>query len=107
MVPKTVLVGLPWCECDEKGRPTRASRYAWIQFGDRLPTNFHGQPQRAERWRTFGRAYDELGKYVHVAEVTPQSFMDIEVRLNSLQVCLGQYLMDGLDRLKGVAMRDR
>ena len=39
--PYDHLKTLRWCKLDDKGQPTRASRYAWILHGDDLP------PERA------------------------------------------------------------
>ncbi len=55
--PYDHLKTLQWCKLDEKGRPTRATRYGWILYGDNLPAQFNNDPSSDPVWKSFHQAY--------------------------------------------------
>lgn len=100
MSPYEYLKQLDWCKFDDKGEPTRASRYAWILHGDNLPDDLNSNPSNDPIWRSFKVAYKGIQKYVHTTDVKKVDILYVKTHLKSLQVGLEQYLREGFDRLK-------
>jgi len=98
------LKTLPWCELDKEGKPIRAVRYGWIRYGDNLPPELKNNSIKDLRWKVFGQAYSELGKFIHKAGFDKTSRSQIETALKALEIGLIDYLKDGMTRL--IASRD-
>lgn len=94
------LKSLDWCKLDDKGRPTRATRFAWILYGDTLPGDLDSNPSNDPIWKPFKDAYDNLHKYVHTTNIKSTDVLYVETHLKSLQIGLEQYLREGLERLE-------
>ncbi len=90
---------LPWCKLDDKDRPTRATRYAWILYGDTLPAQHNNDPTNDLVWKPFGEAYGRLNKYVHISDVTTADILSVDTQLKIIQVGLEQYLREGFERI--------
>ena len=101
---KEHLRGLAWCKLDNKGDPIRAVRYGWISYGDSLPQELKNDPSEDLRWKVFGQAYGELGKFVHKADYDKTSRVQVESALKALEIGLIGYLRDGMAKL--IAARD-
>lgn len=97
--PYDHLESLDWCEMDERGRPTRATRYAWILYGDTLPEELNNNPSNDHIWKPFGQAFDKLQRYLHVSNVTNTDILYVENYVKTIQVGLEQYLREGSQRL--------
>ncbi|RJR53581.1 MAG: hypothetical protein C4576_01455 [Desulfobacteraceae bacterium] len=100
LVPYDDLVKLEWCKLDEKARPTRASRYAWILHGVILPSELGGNPSADAIWKAFGKSYDELQRFVHLTSITRSERFYVERLLSAIQDGLSEYVSRGFDRLK-------
>jgi len=97
--PYDHLKTLQWCKLDEKGRPTRATRYGWILYGDVLPAQYNNDPSNDLVWKSFHQAYDRLHKYVHISDLTKADILSVETQLKTIQVGIEQYLREGHQRL--------
>lgn len=96
------LKSLPWCRLDNKQEPIRAARCAWIKYGDALPDELKGDPSEDVLWKSFGKAYSVLGKYIHVAPCDATSVAEVETALIGLELGIEEYLMAGTQRLQEV-----
>lgn len=103
MRPYDHLKSLQWCRFDNKGDPTRATRYAWILYGDDLPSHLEGNPSNDKIWKSLGHRYRDLQKYVHCSDTSGSDAKIIDGCLRAIQVSLEEYLEAGIDRLKQFA----
>ncbi|MCK5487271.1 MAG: hypothetical protein KAI86_13725 [Desulfobacterales bacterium] len=97
--PYDHLKTLSWCKLDEEDRPTRATRYAWILYGDNLSAQYNNDPSNDLVWKSFHQAYKRLNKYVHISELTKADILSVETQLKIIQIGLEQYLREGFERL--------
>lgn len=92
------LKSLEWCELDDNDKPTRATRFAWIYYGDVLPPGLKNKPSNDQQWKNFNESYGKLQKTIHKIDVK------LPVRINSifktLEIGLVNYLEAGMGRLK-------
>ena len=100
MTPYDYLKTLQWHRLDNKGNPTRATRFAWIHYGDNLPHSLDGKPYNDDIWKSLKRSYNDLQKYVHCSETSQMEAKIIETNLKAIGVSLEEYLEAGFDRLK-------
>jgi len=102
-VPYDRLAKLIWCRFDDKGKPTRASRFAWILHGDSLPAELDNDPCKDNVWKRFGKNYAALQRYVHTSDIKQSDLLTIDLTLKALQEALEEYLNLGIKRLKNNA----
>ena len=100
LVPYDQLKKLNWCQFDNKGKPTRASRFAWILYGDSLPEKFDNNPNKDIVWEKLGKNYAILQKFVHISDIKQSDHYTIEFVMKALQEALEEYLKIGISRLK-------
>ncbi len=100
MVPQGELSKCPWCEYDKEGKPTRASRYAYIRYGPNLPPQLNKNPGQDPSWKPISEAYNLLNKYTHRADTTAEGLAEIKVHLKIIQSHLTIYLVEGQARLR-------
>jgi hypothetical protein len=98
--PYDHLARLPWCQYDDKGKPTRASRFAWILHGDNLPAELNNDPSQDPLWKILSQNYEKLNKYVHISTIQEGDITYLKTMLSAIQECLEEYLHKGIDRLK-------
>ncbi len=99
-VPQDDLAKLPWCKYDDKGKPTRASKFAWILHGEDLPEELNNEPAQDPVWKILSQNYEKLNKYVHISEVQEGDITYLKTILAAIQECLEQYLHQEMGRLK-------
>lgn len=98
--PYDHLATLHWCQFDDKGKPTRLSRFAWILHGDTLPVELGNDPTKDTSCKALKKNYDALQKYVHMVQIEQSDLIAIELILKTLQVSLEEYLHFGMGRLE-------
>ena len=86
--PYDHLAKLSWCQFDQKSKPTRASRFAWLLHGDNLPEDIENDPTNDKLWKSFNKNYNALQKYVHISQVKQSDIVHIEIILMALEECL-------------------
>lgn len=96
-----LLKKFPWCKYDDKKQPTRATRFAWILYGKDLPNSLNNDPTNDITWKSFGAAYADLGKYVHIVHFEASDIILLDTIFKSLQTGLETYLNYGRERLMG------
>lgn len=94
------LKKLDWCSLDKTGKPTRATRFAWILYGDELPESCNKNPSNDPSWKSFNKNYGELEKYVHLISLQQSNLIQLEIIMKALQGSIEHYLNFGYDRLK-------
>lgn len=102
MTPYEDLKKLDWCCLDDNGQPTRATRFAWILYGNELPVEYKNKPFDDPLWELFNKNYAELQKYVHITSLKKSNLVHLEVIIKALQESLEQYLYFGFERLKSM-----
>ena len=100
LVPYDHLAKLNWCQLDDNGKPTRASRFAWILHGDSLPAEIDNNPSKDFVWKKFGKNYKALQKFVHISDIKQSDRLTIDLVMKALQEALEEYLNFGISRLK-------
>lgn len=101
-VPYDHIKELDWCKLDEKGKPTRASRFAWLMHGDHLPSEIGGDPAKDETWKSLNKSYGNLNKYTHISTLEEKDVIYLRTQLDAIQDALEKYLLKGSERLKSV-----
>lgn len=99
-VPQDDLAKLPWCKYDDKGKPTRASKFAWILHGEDLPEELNNEPAQDPVWKILSQNYEKLNKYVHISTIQQAETTYLKTILNAIQECLDRYLHQGTKGLK-------
>jgi len=100
LTPYDIISKLTWCEFDDKKRPTRASRYAWIMYGEDGPST---KPAEDPAWKPLNDAYKRLNKYVHITSIVEADISYMQSLLITIQDSLEEYLRRGFNRLKSMA----
>ena len=100
LAPIEDLKKLDWCSLDDKDRPTRATRFAWILYGGELPESLNKDPSNDPSCKPFKNNYDKLQKYVHLGSLQQSHLIELEIIMKALQGSLEHYLNFGFDRLK-------
>lgn len=98
--PYDHLSKLDWCQFDEKAKPTRASRFAWILHGDKLPEELNNDPSNDLSWKFLGKNYNALQKYIHLSSLKSSDFIHIEIIIKAIQESLENYLNFGFERMQ-------
>ena len=100
LAPNDLLTKLEWCSLDDKDRPTRATRFAWILYGNELPESLNKDPSNDPSWKAFKKNYDKLQKYVHLSSIKQSYLIELEIIMKALQGSIEHYLNFGFERLK-------
>lgn len=93
------LKSLKWCALDDKEKPIRAVRYAWIRYGDILPESLKNDPSSDSNWKSFNGSYGSLQKYVHTTIFRIEDRQIVETALKAIEIALIGYLELGMERL--------
>jgi hypothetical protein len=100
LAPVENVKKLNWCFLDDNDKPTRATRFAWILYGDELPEFCNNNPSNDPSWKSLKKNYDELQQYVHLSSSQQSDLMQLEITMKALQESIEHYLDFGYDRLK-------
>jgi len=87
---------------DDKKKPIRAVRYAWINYGDDLPTKLNGDPRNDTLFKSLNSGYKEFGEITHVSPIPLSQHPNAITACNAVGIALVQYIESGMDRLKEV-----
>lgn len=85
---------------DDRNKPIRAVRYAWINYGDELPVKLNGDPREDTLYKSLNSGYKEFGKITHISPIPLSRHPNAITACDAVGTALVQYLESGMNRLK-------